>query len=54
MATVLRVSLQPALKHAATPSSLTVLDRAGPLACLGAAASLDGLAIPVVPSAATL
>ena len=54
MATALRVSLQPALKHAAIPSRLTVLDRAGPLACLGIAASLDGLAIPVVPSAETL
>lgn len=54
MATALRISLQLALKHAAIPSSQTVLDRAGPLVCLGAAASLDGLAIPVVPSAATL
>jgi len=54
MATALRVTLQPALKRAAIPSSLTVLDRAGPLACLGAVASLDGLAIPVVPSAETL
>lgn len=54
MATALRVNLTPALKHAPIPSSVAVLDRAGPFACLGLAASADGLAIPVAPNATSL
>jgi hypothetical protein len=54
MATALRVSLTPALKHAAMPSAVPVLDRVGPLVCLGASAGADGLAMPVVPSATAL
>jgi hypothetical protein len=54
VAAALRVNLMPALKHAAIPSSLTVLHREGPFACLGLSGSTDGLAIPVVPSATSL
>jgi NHL repeat len=54
VATVLRVNLRPALKHAPIPSGLAVLDREGPFACLGLSGSADGLAIPVVPSATSL
>jgi hypothetical protein len=54
MARALRVTLTPALKHAPLPSAVPVLESAGPLVCLGASAGLDGLAIPVVPSASTL
>ena len=54
MATALHVSLRPALKHAAMPSGAAVLDPAGPFACLGASAGMDGLAVPVVPSALAL
>jgi hypothetical protein len=54
LADALRVVLTPALKHAPLPSAVPVLEPAGPLACLGASAGLDGLVIPVVPSASTL
>lgn len=54
MATALRVNLTPALKHAPIPSGQVVLDRAGPFACLGGSTGADGLAMPVVPSAASL
>ena len=54
MASALRVRMTPALKHAAMPSGMTVLDRAGPFARLGGSGGADGLAIPVVPSATAL
>ena len=50
-----RVRLNPALKRppgAGVPLSL--LDPAGPLACLGMSQGMDGLAVPVTPNATTL
>ena len=56
-ATALRVRLTSTLRPAATAGAVAaeaLLNRAGPDACLGAATSAEGLAIPVQPSASTL
>ena len=52
---VLRVRLTPALTRPNAPESPhPMLDAAGPLVCLGSAPSLDGLATPVAPAAASM
>lgn len=55
MTGALRVSLTPSLKRAMEAgAALPLLTPAGPRIILGGSQGMDGLAIPVVPSAATL
>ena len=56
-ATALRVRLTSTLRRpdaSDTGRALPLLDPAGPTVCLGSAAGIEGLAIPVQPSAATM
>jgi hypothetical protein len=54
MATVLHVSLAPALHRAPVLAALAVLEPTGPCVCIGGDRGGDNLAIPVKPDATTL
>jgi hypothetical protein len=54
VSTALHVSLMPALKRKPAPAAMPVLDRRGPVVCIGGARGVDNLAIPVKPDASTL
>jgi hypothetical protein len=47
MGTTLHASLTPALKRKPAPSTVEVLDVAGPVACLGGGRGADNLAVPI-------